>query len=218
LYFLATPNSNNEKPLLADAADVAAMVAPDVIAKATDTAATDTKDTDDNGTDDKHNKFMEANEVNAQVNGTMIEEMIYLIVPAEAFEDLEKNWQPGISERQSQNQLAQEAPLSTSKDLGLGKNEEPLKRFDKPNDVWLLEMSPENYESLRLRWSESGFDVTEILDDRKLLLARRSAVREPGVHAAEGAQASQSSGTTKQPEASVGAAQPDFIFILLQRR
>lgn len=193
LFFLATPYSNDEKPLLlepADAADAASMVSPDTLAKAAD----------------------------AEANGSMIEEMIYLVVPAEAFEDLEKNWKPGISESPSQNQLAQEAPLGTSKDSGLGKNEEELKRFGKPNDVWLLEMSPENYEALRLRWSESGFDVTEILDDRKLMLARRGAVTGLGVQAAEGAQAPQPSGTTKQPEASVGAAQPDFIFILLQRR
>lgn len=193
LFFLATPYSNDEKPLLiepADAADAASIASPDTLAKAAD----------------------------AEANGSMIEEMIYLVVPAEAFEDLEKNWKPGISESPSQNQLAQDATLSTSKDLGLGKNEEELKRFGKPNDVWLLEMSPENYEALRLRWSESGFDVTEILDDRKLMLARRGAVTGHGAQAAEGAQAPQPSGTTKQPEASVGAAQPDFIFILLQRR
>lgn len=193
LFFLATPYSNDEKPLLlepADAADAASMVSPDTLAKAAD----------------------------AEANGSMIEEMIYLVVPTEAFEDLEKNWKPGISERPSPNQLAQEAPLGTSKDSGLGKNEEELKRFGKPNDVWLLEMSPENYEALRLRWSESGFDVTEILDDRKLMLARRGAVTGLGAQAAEGAQTPQPSGTTKQPEASVGAAQPDFIFILLQRR
>lgn len=193
LFFLATPYSNDEKPLLlepAAAADAASMVSPDTLAKAAD----------------------------AEANGSMIEEMIYLVVPAEAFEDLEKNWKPGISESPSQNQLAQEAPLGTSKDSGLGKNEEELKLFGKPNDVWLLEMSPENYEALRLRWSESGFDVTEILDDRKLMLARRGAVTGLGAQAAEGAQAPQPSGTAKQPEASVGAAQPDFIFILLQRR
>jgi hypothetical protein len=210
LYFLAMPDSNAEKSLLPEPATADSRVSSDTLAKAADA--------DDKSNNLESGKTISANQKNAEVNGMMVEEMIYLIVPAEAFEDLEKTWKPGISELQSRNQLPQEAPLSTTNDLGLGKNEEVLKRLSAPNDVWLLEMSRENYESLRLRWSESGFDVTEILDDRKLMLGRRRAVTKPKAQAAEGAQTPQPSRTTKQPETSVGAAQPDFIFILLQRR
>lgn len=211
LYFLAMPDSNAEKSLLPEPADAASRVASDTFAKAANAD-------DDQSNNLKSDKTISANQENAEVNGMMVEDMVYLIVPAEAFEDLEKNWKPGISERQSQNQLAQEAPLSDTNDLGLGKNEEVLKRLSAPNAVWLLEMSPENYESMRLRWSESGFDVTEILDDRKLMLARRRAVSEPKAQAGEGAQAPQPLGTANPSEGGVGAAQPDFIFILLQRR
>lgn len=151
------------------------------------------------------------------------DQVIHLTVPTEVFADIEESMAKGELKLQQASSLADSKPASA--DLNTGEPETIVKSAVNENKLWLLELSPLSYEALRKRWSEKGFDVTEILDDRKLNLVREyGPAGAPEPSGAADAPSPPGSSTDPQSRSDDGnrlnkpPMPGDFIFILLQGR
>lgn len=151
------------------------------------------------------------------------DQVIHLIVPTEVFADIEESMSKGELKLQQASSLGESKPASA--DSNTGESETIVKSTVNESKLWLLELSPLSYEALRKRWSEKGFDVTEILDDRRLNLVREYGAADKPTRSGA-ADASSPPDSSTDPQSKSDDANPsneppipgDFIFILLQGR
>lgn len=170
---------------------------------------------------------------------------VHLQVPVEAFTDLEESasksdWKlwPTLDSTKNLETLAARRNATQADSLPIDPaSEESIERFSKAGEnLWLLKISREQYEALRERWSEKRFDVSEVLDDRKLQLAQStialknlspnnlspnnlsSAGGSPADSAPDGMRKDISTNSANQGREARSEGRADFIFIILQQR
>jgi hypothetical protein len=111
---------------------------------------------------------------------TIFGDVVHLRVPSEAFADLQQAIVDGsiaMRDVAINNEVAPAAEL-LGRRRSLPGNESasekettgalPTEQAVAAKPIWLLEVSAESYENLRKRWSDRGFDISEILDEEKL--------------------------------------------------
>lgn len=96
--------------------------------------------------------------------------VIHLKVPADVFVDIQESLANGGLNLQPARASASD-PRAGDREKEKT-SEASVAGQTLASGVWLLEISADEYESLRNRWSEKGFDISEILDDRKLQVVR----------------------------------------------
>jgi hypothetical protein len=156
---------------------------------------------------------------------SIMDPVVHLMVPAEALADLEETITTGELKLQRNATPAPNA-IAKNDDAETKAGETQTRSANGAEEVWLLEISAANYEALRARWSEKGFDVTEILDDQKLNVVRvitEDGNDSPNVDGELELQRPQAKSANPARIDSAPRANPptplsDFIFILLQRR
>ena len=98
--------------------------------------------------------------------GGLVGPVIHLKVPAEVLVDIEESLANGGLKLQPVKSSAVDSQSRVTKKEKA--SEASVAGQAPASGVWLLEISADVYESLRNRWSEKGFDISEILDDQKL--------------------------------------------------
>jgi hypothetical protein len=152
-------------------------------------------------------------------------QVVHLKVPAEALMDLEEAITVGEF-KLHQNVATSLSSAEKNGTAEMKAGEPQTRSAEREDEIWLLEISAANYEALRARWSEKGFDVTEILDDQKLNVVRAKSeadrkLPDPASELAPPSLQPKSNkpvGTDNASRAISLTPQSEFIFILLQRR
>lgn len=172
---------------------------------------------------------------------TIFDDVVHLRVPSEAFADLQQAIVDGsiaIRDVTINKEVAPAAEvLGRSRSLPGNENASEKETPDalsteqaiavKP--IWLLEVSTESYENLRKRWSDRGFDVSEILDEEKLglkLVPKSEETRALTLNrsdSSDGAggslgEQSEANQTPRNGATKAGEVPSKSIFILLQGR
>lgn len=151
------------------------------------------------------------------------ESVVQLIVPVEAFIDLEDAMKSGQLGLRASSAIS--GPGVDRNDAVSEKDELEPNAQNTKNKRWLIELSLANYEALRTRWSEKGFDVTEVLDAPNIQIARKNtndraeSLEEEGVKGQpQAVNANQPPGSQTIGTSAASTPPTNFIFILLQRR
>ena len=170
-------------------------------------------------------KSLKATSQGSPVFQSIMDPVVHLMVPSEALADLEETITTGGLKLQRNANPASSA-IARDDDAETKAGETQTRSADGAEEVWLLEISASNYEALRARWSEKGFDVTEILDDQKLNVVRMITEVGNDSPSVDGeiesqrpqAKSAKAAPIDSAPRANPPTPQSDFIFILLQRR
>ena len=172
---------------------------------------------------------------------TIIGDVVHLRVPSEAFADLLQAIADGSIAMRDVT-LNNEVP-STAEVLGRSLNLPgsgsaaekestgalTTEETGTAKPIWLLEVSADSYENLRKRWSDRGFDISEILDEEKLglkLVPKNEEIRgltldrsnpNAGLRGSLG-ERPEAKQTPQDGATEAGAVPSKSIFILLQGR